>query len=170
MLCRLLPAIFALMVSSASAQQVQNGQVFGVWRVNCTAIAVGQTACVLGQEVRRETDNAFIAQIMAFQTPDASKTFLSARVPLGVYLPRPFVLRAEDEDEEARVTFTWQACSNTLCEAVAEIEEATLARLAGKDRTILAAFRPNLQSKDFVFRFALTGAPEGLDALRTASE
>lgn len=163
--------IFAFSLAFGTLAQAQdttvgNGQTFGVWKVNCTAVAVGQTSCVLNQRVHRGTDNAFIAQVMAFQNADASKTYLAARVPAGAYLPTGFAIRAEDEEEV--LPFVWQSCMNGLCEAITEITPDKLAALAGKDRNILGAFRPNVQSEDFVFRFALTGAVEGLAALHAA--
>lgn len=151
---------------SAQDSHIPNGESFGVWTVTCTAIAVGQTSCVLSQQIHRGTDNAFIAQVLAFQTPDASKTYLSARVPLGAYLPAGFAIKAEDQEDI--LPFVWQTCAADLCEALAEIDPAKLADLAGTERNILGAFRPSLQSEDFVFRFSMEGVVEGLAALQAA--
>lgn len=161
-------ALLGLCAGIASAQEstVPNGQTFGVWTVNCTAVAVGQTSCVLSQQIHRGTDNAFIAQVLAFQNLDATKTYLSARVPLGAYLPAGFAIKAEDQEDV--LPFVWQTCAADLCEALAEIDPAKLAELAGVERNILGAFRPNLQSEDFVFRFSMAGVIEGLAALDAA--
>lgn len=153
---------------SVQAQEtsVSNGQVFGAWAVNCSAVGVGETACVLNQVIQRDTDNAFITQMMAFQNADASKTYLAARVPIGVYLPTRFAIRAEEGDEV--LSFVWQACRPDLCEAIVEVEPDFLADLASDGRTVLGAFRPSPKGETFVFRFAMTGAMEGLAALQAA--
>jgi len=163
----LLTAFFCLMAPALAANEpVANGQRFGAWAVNCSAVAVGQTLCMLEQRILRSEDRAFVAQLLAFQSPDGAKTYLSARVPLGVYLPAGFAIRAADAEDVIR--FQWQACGRDLCEALAEIEPAALAALSGSGTPILAAFRPTIQSEDFVFRFSLDGAPEGLAALAAA--
>ncbi len=165
---RILIALSLLMAPAAHAQDVQNGQVFGSWTVNCTAVAVGRTLCTLQQQILRSEDRAFIAQLLAFRSPDQSKTYLSARVPTGVYFPAGFALKAEEADEVLQ--FVWQSCGRDLCEAVIEIEPETLTQMAGEEQTILGAFRPNIQAENFVFRLSLNGVIEGLDALGTAAE
>ena len=163
----------ALMFTATSAMAqaqdaVANGQKFGAWTVNCTAVAVGRTVCTLQQQILRSSDRAFIAQMLAFQSPDRSKTYLSARVPNGVYFPAGFVMK--DEQSEDVLQFVWQSCGRDLCEALAEIDPEALADMAGTDKVILGAFRPNIQSENFVFRMSLNGAPEGLAALANAAE
>ena len=158
--------MFSALIGHAQEATVANGQSFGVWTVNCTAVAVGQTSCVLSQRIHRSTDNAFIAQIMAFQNPDASKTYLAARVPLGAYLPAGFAIRAETSLVE--LPFIWQTCEAQLCEAITEISPDFLATLSSDGTRVLGAFRPSAQAEDFVFRFMLTGVTEGLEALHKA--
>lgn len=161
-------ALSLLVSHAAKAQDVQNGQAFGDWAVNCSAVAVGQTACVLQQQILRSEDRAFVAQLLAFRTPDHSKTFLSARVPVGVYFPAGFAIRPENSDEILR--FVWQSCGRDLCEAAVEIDAETLAKLTAEGTTILGAYRPNIQAENFVFSFSMTGAAQGLDALKRAQE
>lgn len=164
---KLLITIAALVFgATAQAQTVTNGQTFGNWTVNCSATGVGETACVLAQRILRSEDRAFIAEILAMQSRDGAKTFLAARVPVGVYLPAGFAMRATDSDDVT--TFIWQTCGSELCEAIVEIEPETLATLAREDQVVLGAFKPNLQSENFVFRFSLAGAVEGLAALQAA--
>lgn len=165
---RLLIALSLLIAPHANAQEVQNGQVFGSWTVNCTAVAVGRTLCTLQQRILRSEDRAFIAQLLAFRSPDQSKTYLSARVPNGVYFPAGFALK-EDGSEDV-LQFVWQSCGRDLCEAVVEVEPDMLSNMAGADKVILGAFRPNIQSENFVFRLSLNGAVEGLEALGQAAE
>lgn len=166
------PFLFALTAvicsTTAEAQAVKNGETFGAWTVNCSAVAVGKTACVLAQRVLRSDDRAFIAEILAFQSEDGSKSYLSARVPIGVYLPAGFAIRAEDSDEV--VNFAWQTCGRDLCEAVVQIDPQTLADMAVDDLSVLAAFKPNLQAENFVFRFSMDGVVEGLAALKPIGE
>ena len=154
---------------TAQAQEpVQNGQVFGAWTVSCEAVAVGQTACVLNQQILRSEDRAFVAQMLAFQSPDGTQTYLSARVPVGVYFPAGFAIRAEDSEDVTN--FVWQTCGRDLCEAVTEITPEALAELGAEGRVVLGAFRPAIQAENFVFRFSMNGAADGLAALSTAQE
>lgn len=166
---RFLITIFITLSSVSSQAQdsaIANGETFGVWEVVCSATGVGQTSCVLSQQIHRSEDNAFIAQVMAFQNADASKTYLSARVPLGAYLPAGFLMRSEDSEEA--LALIWQTCLSKFCEAITEISPEKLAELAREDSTVLGGFRPSVQGSDFIFRFAMTGAIEGLAALQAA--
>ena len=152
----------------AQAQEVQNGQQFGAWAVNCSAVAVGRTACVLQQQILRSEDRAFVAALLAFRTPDQSKTFLSARVPVGVYFPAGFAIRADGTDEV--LNFVWQSCGRDLCEAVAEVSPGALTAFSQTDTSVLGAYRPGIQAENFVFRFSMDGVIAGLEALKPAQQ
>ena len=164
-------AAFAMLATTAIAQtaettpqRVVNGQTFGAWTVTCEAVAMNETACVLNQNLVRSTDNVFLAQMMAFWAGDGSKRYLVARVPLGVYLPSGFAMRAETNEDI--IPFDWQACSQTLCEALLELDDEMLANLTAPDTTIVASYRPNMQAEPVIFRFAMTGAQDGLEAIK----
>lgn len=169
-----LTAALALFASAALAQtgdepatRIANGQTFGAWTVTCEAIAVNETACILNQNLLRSSDNAFLAQMLAFWSADGSQRYLAARVPLGVYLPTGFAMRIDDSEEV--IPFVWQACSQTLCEALIEIDDTMLADLTAPDTTIVASYRPNLVTEPVVFRFGMGGADTGLAALKPAT-
>lgn len=166
-------AAFALLASASFAQtapeappRVTNGQTFGAWTVTCEAVAVNETACVLNQNLLRSSDNVFLAQMMAFWSADGSKRYLVARVPLGVYLPSGFAIRAETSEDV--IPFDWQACSPTLCEALVELDDKLMTTLTAPDTTIVGSYRPNLLTEPVIFRFGMTGAEAGLAALKPA--
>ena len=88
---RLLAAVTLLMTALAPlpgvAQQateeaprrVANGERFGAWTVQCDAIAVNETVCVLSQQLVRRSDRAFLAQLLAFSNGDGTRRFIAAR-------------------------------------------------------------------------------------------
>jgi invasion protein IalB len=125
---------------------------------------VNETTCALNQTLFRSSDKAFLAQMLAFSSGDGSKRYLLARVPVGAYLPSGFAMRAESDEDV--IPFVWQACSQTQCEALVELDDDMLAKLSAEDTPIVASYRPNMQSEPVVFRFAMTGAKEGLEALK----
>ena len=155
--------------SAGPATRVANGQQFGAWTVLCEALAVNETTCVLNQRLFRSEDRVFLAQVVAFWSGDGQKTFLSARVPVGVYLPAGFAIRPEAGGEEDVITFTWQACSAQLCEALAELTDEQAALLAADSGTVIASYRPGVQAQPLVFRLSMAGLPDGLAALRPAT-
>lgn len=175
-LSRLCIAVILALPLSASAQTdtntdqaeavVSNGQRFGAWTVACVAVAVGQTNCTLTQRVLRANDNAFVADVIATRNGEG-KTYLVARVPVGVFLPNGFAMReAENEDEEAVMEFAWQACNREFCEALLQVEADKAVALSAEDNAMVAAFRPSSQSEPFLFQLSLNGMASGLDAIR----
>jgi invasion protein IalB len=152
--------------ASAAPPRVANGSRVGAWTVTCEAIAVGETACVLTQRLVRTSDNAFLAELLAFRSADGARTFLAARVPNGVFFPSGFAVRAGDEGEQRE--FSWQSCSRDLCEALLEVDAEVLAELEEAE-TLLAGYRPGLQADPLVFRFSAAGAADGLSALDAAA-
>jgi invasion protein IalB len=148
----------------ATAQtEVRNGDTFGAWRVNCEALGKNRTVCILTQTLTRDTDGAFIAQMLAFWSADGSTAYLGARVPMGAYLPAGFIVQGENAEEG--VPFIWQSCAGDICEALREVEGDMLQTLADENDTVLGQFRPNLNMEPLVFRFSMTGVIEGLEAL-----
>ncbi|MCX7561581.1 invasion associated locus B family protein [Sulfitobacter sp. F26204] len=169
-------ALFALPLSAsaqtdtgtdqAAAATVTNGQKFGAWTVACVAVAVGKTNCTLTQRILRATDSAFVADIIATRN-DKDETYLIARVPVGVFLPNGFAMReAENQDEKAVMSFTWQACNRDFCEALLQVDTEKATALSAQDNEMVAAFRPNAQSDPFLFKLSLNGMASGLDAIR----
>lgn len=146
-----------------AGKRVANGAQFGAWTVSCEAVAVNETTCVLNQRLVRSSDNAFLAEILAFMNADMSRTFLAARVPNGVHFPSGFALKPKDGED--RVEFVWQSCTRELCEALVEMPSDKLAELS-KVEEIVAGYRPGIQAKPLVFRMSMAGAQEGLEALR----
>jgi len=146
-----------------TATRIANGTQFGAWTVSCEALAVNETACVLSQRLVRRSDNAFLAELLAFQSASGDRAFLVARVPNGVYFPAGFAMRpAEGEAEETR--FVWQSCSSELCEALIELDEETAEELEGAER-LVAGYRPALGAEPLVFALNVQGLQDGIDAL-----
>lgn len=149
-----------------TAQVVANGQTFDAWTVTCEAVAVGQTACLLNQTILRDTDRAFLAQVLALTNADDGKRYLLARVPLGAGLPFGFAMRPEGtEDEESLLRFDWQTCFGQFCEALAEIDENRLAQVDSEGTTMLASYLPSLKGEPLVFRLSLQGLRAGMEAI-----
>lgn len=156
----------SLPAASDAPAPVANGQKFGAWVVSCEALGVGRTACFLTQQLLRDTDRAFVAELLAFASPDGQHTYMSARVPTGAYLPAGLAMRPENSD--AVTNFTYQSCGRDFCEALAEIGGAD-GSLPGEGPYV-ASFRPSLAADPFVFRFSMDGLAEGLVALRTSEQ
>lgn len=156
---------------AAQAQIVANGQTFGTWTVSCEAVAVGQTACLLNQTILRDTDRAFLAQLVALTDANTGKRYLLARVPLGASLPFGFAMRPEGtEDETSLLRFDWQTCAGQFCEALAEIDEDRLAKLDSDGTKMLASYQPSLKTEPLVFRLSLQGARAGMAAIANAPQ
>ena len=66
--------------------RIANGTRFGAWTVNCRAVAVNETSCVLSQRLVRTSDNVFLAEILAFWSGDVTRAFLGARVGIRILL------------------------------------------------------------------------------------
>ncbi|MEC7763778.1 MAG: invasion associated locus B family protein [Pseudomonadota bacterium] len=147
--------------------RIANGQRFGAWTVTCEAVAVNETACVLSQRLVRTSDNAFLAELLAFWSGDGEQSFLAARVPNGVYFPSGFAFKPSDSEERAE--FVWQSCSADLCEALLTEEISVLEGYAAADEGVVAGYRPNLRSEPLIFRMDLTGIGEGMAALKAAT-
>lgn len=156
--------------SSDTPARVTNGQQFGAWTVACEALAVNETTCVLNQRLFRSEDRVFLAQIVGFWSGDGERRYLSARVPVGAYLPAGFAIRAEDGTEEDVIAFTWQACSEQLCEALIELQDDQIAALGAEGSSVVASYRPGVQAEPLVFRLSMTGLDAGLTALRPATD
>ncbi|WP_292019551.1 invasion associated locus B family protein [Maritimibacter sp. UBA3975] len=153
--------------SSPAPVRIANGQRFGAWTVTCEAVAVGETACVLSQRLVRSSDNAFLAEVLAFWSGDGEQSFLAARVPNGVYFPSGFAFKPEDSDERAE--FVWQSCSADLCEALLSEDLEALRAYAEAEGGVVAGYRPGLRSEPLIFRLDLTGIGDGLEALKAAT-
>ncbi|MCT4556459.1 MAG: invasion associated locus B family protein [Pelagimonas sp.] len=163
--------------SDTTSERVANGQRFGAWTVTCEAIAVGETACVLSQRLVRSSDNAFLAELLAFRAADGKQTYLSARVPNGVYFPSGFAIKPDASDtsedtaeDDGRYDFSWQACTRDLCEALLELDEAKLSALSAEGTTVIGGYRPSLGVEPVIFRFDMSGVTPGLEALGTADQ
>ena len=158
-------AAFAFSASPVPAQsEVVNGQKYGAWTVSCEALGKDRTTCVLTQRLNRDTDGAFIAQILALWSADGEKAYIAARVPMGAYLPGGFILQGEKA--ETGIPFVWQSCFGQVCEAMREVEGDMLETLSVDNETVLGQFKPRLDMEPFVFRFSMAGVIEGMEALR----
>jgi len=163
-------AVFCTLCAPAAFAQtetrVTNGQSFGAWQISCTAIAVGETACVLNQTLYRDTDNAFLAQMLAVWSSDGQKRYILARVPAGVYLPAGIAMRpANIEGEDKIVQMVWQSCINDVCEALAEIDVDMLSAFADDGVSVVASYQPSINAAPIVFIFEMSGVLEGMDAV-----
>lgn len=150
---------------AAPVERIANGTRFGAWTVTCEALAVNETACLLTQRLVRSSDNAFLAEVLAFWSGDGSQRYLAARVPNGVFFPSGFAVKPEDGEEQTQ--FVWQSCARDLCEALLEIDAQALADLEAAEG-LVAGYRPNLRADPLVFRMSLEGATEGLAALQAS--
>lgn len=147
--------------------RIANGTRFGAWTVNCEAIAVNETACVLSQRLVRTADNAFLAELLAFWSGDGSKSYMAARVPNGVYLPAGFALKPEADEQ--RYDFAWQSCGRDLCETLRELSSDELLAL-NEAEAVVAGYRPSLVAKPVVFKLSTQGVGEGLQALKASMQ
>lgn len=168
---RIAAAIAALTLAAAAPLQAQtdaprNGQRFGNWVLNCEAVGVNQTVCVLTQRFVRTADQTYLGDLLAFSNREGDKLYLAARVPVGAYLPSGFSIRPEASGEQT--TFIWQTCTPQICEAVIELTADQIADLEGAG-DILGGYRPALGAEPVVFRFNMAGATEGLAALTGAN-
>lgn len=164
----LMTALFAgAALAQAPAARVANGQTFGAWTVSCEALAVGETACILNQQLFRSDDRAFLAQFLALWSADGTQRFLLARVPTGVDLPAGLVMKPDRPDtDDQTVNFVWQTCNATVCEALAELDAARTDAYLQGEAAIIASYRPALGAEPVTFRFLATGLVEGMEALR----
>jgi len=142
-------------------RKLANGTRIGAWTVRCEAVAVGETACALVQQLLRPSDRAFIAEIVAAWNGSARKPVLVARVPMGVHLPSGFVIQAKGDRQR---NFVWQRCFGRFCEATLVLSPEDAAKLEGAGE-VVAAFRPAPGTNPFVFRFSMKGLRQGLEAL-----
>ncbi|TDK51810.1 invasion associated locus B family protein [Antarcticimicrobium luteum] len=158
----------AAMAQSADgdAKEVTNGSRFGAWTVNCQALGVNKTSCVLTQRLVRSGDGGFLAEVLAFSNADDSKRYLAARVPNGVYFPAGFAMRPAEVTEETR--FIWQSCSAKLCEALIEIAPEAAASFEASEKGMVAGYRPGLTADPVIFSMSAAGMTAGLDALAGA--
>ncbi len=161
------PQFLTAQDAGGQAEPVANGARFGQWAVSCQALAVGETACMLEQRLVRSSDGAFLTDLLLFSSPDGSRTYLSARVPIGVYFPHGFALRPVAQ-EEGETRLIWQSCSRDRCEALIELDAETLAGLEAAEGGLIAGYRPALLADPVVFRFSVAGASEGLAALNAS--
>ena len=153
--------------TTVAPMRIANGTRFGQWTVNCEALAVNETACVLTQRLIRTSDNAYLAEILAFWSGDGSKSYLAARVPTGVYFPAGFALKPQDSDK--RYDFVWQSCGRDICEALLELSADQIAELEEVE-SVIAGYRPNLVSQPVVFKLGIIGAGAGLEALKSSQQ
>lgn len=149
----------------ATPGRLTAGARFGAWTLACEAIAVGETACVLTQRLRRASDNAFLADLLLFWDGTLEQAWLAARVPTGVYFPDGFTLAIEGA--ETGTQLIWQACSPELCEAALPIDFAALQAMEEAE-TLRAVFRPAVTVEPLAFRISLEGGRAGLEALADA--
>lgn len=147
--------------------RIANGQRFGSWTLSCQAIAMNETSCILEQTLMRSSDNAFLARLLAFWTPDGEKAVLAAQAPLGVHLPSGFVFRVGESEDVS--TMTWQTCNQNICEAVIELDEALLDQVSAPETPITASYLPPASTEPVVFRLSMDGLKEGLEALKPAA-
>jgi invasion protein IalB len=160
---RVLIALMALALPAAAQDATAaNGTRFGDWTLSCEALGPAQTVCVLRQTLVETggDDERFLVELLAFPSPDGARTWIAARVPLGVHLPSGFALRAGDDDPPLR--FDWQSCSRDLCEALLALDDASA--LDGVE--VIAGYRPAPGAGPAVFRVGMAGLADGLAALR----
>lgn len=170
-------AVIAVFIASSTApvaaqdgatdgvRRVANGERFKAWTVQCEAIAVNETLCVLSQRLVRESDRAFLAELLAFSATETDSRFIAARVPIGVHLPSGFAIKPADADDaNEQKEFVWQSCSRDICEAVVELSAEEVAGLEAAD-TLIGGYRPAIEAQPLLFRLSIQGLEEGLTAL-----
>lgn len=155
----------AAATTTVEPMRIANGTRFGSWVVNCEALAVNETACVLSQRLVRTSDNVFLAELLAFWSGDGSRSYLAVRVPNGVYFPSGFAMKPADAEEQT--AFVWQSCSRDVCEGLLELPVADIAALEQAEE-LVAGYRPSLRSEPLVFRMSIAGAEAGLTALKAS--
>lgn len=159
--------IAATIASPSLAQDklLANGTRIGSWTVACEAIAVGVTKCALSQRLVRTDDNSFLVELLALWNEDLDKRLLIARVPTGAYLPSGFVMGLGDGKDQK--TFAWQACGAQVCEALLELDDATLGDIGALEE-VTVGYRPSVQVEPLVFKIVVDGLSDGLAQLYTA--
>lgn len=151
--------------AAEGARRVANGERFGAWTVQCEAIAVNETLCVLSQRLVRESDGAFLAELLAFSAADSGSRFIAARVPIGAHFPSGFAIKPVDaEGTDGQKEFVWQSCSREICEALVELSAEEVATLESAD-PLIGGYRPAITSQPLLFRLSVLGLEEGLTAL-----
>jgi invasion protein IalB len=151
----------------ATNQRVVNGARFGSWTVNCEALAVNETVCVLNQRLVRTSDRVFLAELLAFNNSREPGAYLAARVPIGAHFPSGFSIRPGEGEEVLELT--WQSCSAELCEALISLDEAKIETLTAAGQSV-AGYRPRFGADALVFRIDVTGLKDGLAALSASMD
>lgn len=158
--------VFGAAGDAAAQGRLANGAQFGNWTVNCEAIGVNETICVLSQRLVASSGQRFLAELLAFADPDSPGAYLAARVPLGVHFPAGFALREEAGEEQ--LLFEWQSCSMELCEALIRFDPEGLQRLDASE-SVIAGYLPQIEADPLVFRIGVAGIRDGLIALAGAT-
>lgn len=146
------------------AAPVANGQKFDNWAVSCNAVAVNRTSCMLSQQLVRDTDRVFMAEMLALWSGTGDKEYLAARVPLGTYLAAGIALRNTGQEDVHALT--WQNCNARFCEALMELTPELIEELTSGDGTVIVSYRPQISGEQRVFRFNAKGLQDGLGALK----
>ena len=156
--------LFTPFAAGAQDGNVANGQKFGSWSVSCQAVAVNKTNCALSQQLLRDTDRTFMAQMVALWSGGGDQQFLAARVPLGTYLAAGIALRNVESEEVHELV--WQSCGQNFCEALMELTPDLIDELAGGESNVVVSYRPRINAEQRVFSFSTEGLAEGLAALK----
>lgn len=146
---------------------VANGQQFGNWTVSCAAVAVNTTACVLNQQLVRDSDRTFMAQVMALWAAGGDQSYLAMRVPLGTYLAAGIAMRNSASEEV--FPLVWQSCGPQFCEALMELTPEVVETLTAGDAMIVASYRPQMTAEPRIFNFSIAGLKDGLAALHPSN-
>jgi len=158
--CAFAPAAYA-------QDRIANGARFQNWAVACEAVAVGETVCALVQQIINAQSQAPLAEFVALIGQTEEQVLLSARVPVGVWLPAAFTLRANSDDTP--IEMVWQACDGRICEAVLPLDVETIAGFSTVE-PMLVGYIPSVGAQPLVFEVAFSGLETGLNALRAAQQ
>lgn len=143
-------------------ERVANGTRFGEWTVLCEAVAVGETACYLAQEVVRLDTSATLAALLVVPGQDGEGQFLSIRAPQPVWLAAAMALRLPGAEEE--IALAWQSCTAQYCEALIPLSQAQVTVLDVPEAA-LVGYRTTPGADALVFEAGFSGIGAGLTAL-----
>jgi invasion protein IalB len=148
-------------IQGANSQDLNVGDRVGDWIFECIGIGVNQTRCLLTQRLVLENNQQEIMRLTLSTIGDSDQVLLTARVPLGIFLPSGVAARI-DNGEDFQLTPTF--CRQEGCEAQVILGPDLLDAMK-RGNEILVGFRQNPNSDTIVVPASLIGVSRGLSAI-----
>ena len=160
----LAPALVAAMSALpavAGTAAPQPTQSFGDWRLHCTEIAPGDTACALHQKLVSAQTKMPVATFALARHKESRELRLTAILPLGLDIPVPITGKI---GEGAAFQYKLQTCLPRGCIANVAVDEAMLTGLSSA-QSFSVTFKMRAVTAPTTFTVSLKGLKEGLAAL-----